>query len=91
MWYRDKTLLELLYASGLRLAEVQGLKLKISTLTDSYCVLQVKGIKLRLCLLVQSQRCSNEMASIYPLWNGDFVPDAQVLLLKGQSFGDAPD
>ena len=47
MWYRDKALLELLYASGLRLAEVQGLRIKDIDFNRQLLRITGKGNKTR--------------------------------------------
>ncbi len=49
MWYRDEALLELLYASGLRLAEVQGLRIKDIDFNRQLLRITGKGNKTRGC------------------------------------------
>ncbi len=89
MWYRDKALLELLYASGLRLAEVQGLRIKDIDFNRQLLRITGKGNKTRVVPFgSKAKDAVMKWLSIYPLWNGDFVPDAQVFITqKGNPLG----
>ena len=89
MWYRDKALLELLYSSGLRLAEVQGLRIKDIDFNRQLLRITGKGNKTRVVPFgSKAKDAVMKWLSIYPLWNGDFVPDAQVFITqKGNPLG----
>lgn len=89
MWLRDKAILELLYSSGLRLAEVQSLKIKDIDFNRQLLRITGKGNKTRI-VPFGSKAKDSVMAwlQIYPRWNGDFVPEAQVFITqKGNPLG----
>ncbi|KGT47844.1 site-specific tyrosine recombinase/integron integrase [Acinetobacter sp. HR7] len=89
MWKRDKAILELLYSSGLRLAEIQGLRIKDIDFNRQLLRITGKGNKTRI-VPFGSKAKDSVMAwlQIYPLWNGDFVPDAHVFITqKGNPLG----
>jgi integrase/recombinase XerD len=46
-WLRDRAILELLYATGCRVSELAGLKLRDLHLTERYCICHGKGDKQR--------------------------------------------
>lgn len=89
MWYRDKAILELLYASGLRLAEVQSLKIKDLDFNRQLLRITGKGNKTRVVPFgSKAKDAVMQWLSIYPLWNGDFVADAQLFITqKGNPLG----
>jgi len=89
MWKRDKAILELLYSSGLRLAEVQGLRIKDIDFNRQLLRITGKGNKTRI-VPFGSKAKDSVMAwlQIYPLWHGDFVPEAHVFITqKGNPLG----
>ncbi|WP_347452971.1 site-specific tyrosine recombinase/integron integrase [Acinetobacter thermotolerans] len=89
MWKRDKAILELLYSSGLRLAEIQGLRIKDIDFNRQLLRITGKGNKTRI-VPFGSKAKDSVMAwlQIYPLWNGDFVPEAHVFITqKGNPLG----
>ena len=89
MWLRDKTILELLYSSGLRLAEIQSLRIKDVDFYRQLLRIFGKGKKTRVVPFGSKAKDSlMEWLKIYPLWNGDFVPDANVFITqKGNPLG----
>lgn len=89
MWLRDKAILELLYSSGLRLAEVQGLRIQDLDFNRQLLRITGKGNKTRI-VPFGSKAKESVMAwlQIYPLWHGDFVPEAHVFITqKGNPLG----
>ena len=56
MWLRDKAILELLYSSGLRLAEIQSLRIKDVDFNRQLLRITGKGNKTGWCLLVQKPK-----------------------------------
>nr|WP_218945526.1 MULTISPECIES: site-specific tyrosine recombinase/integron integrase [unclassified Acinetobacter] len=89
MWLRDKTILELLYSSGLRLAEIQSLRIKDVDFNRQLLRITGKGNKTRVVPFGSKAKDSlMEWLKVYPLWNGDFVPDANVFITqKGNPLG----
>jgi len=89
MWLRDKAILELLYSSGLRLAEIQSLRIKDVDFNRQLLRIIGKGNKTRVVPFGSKAKDSlMEWLKIYPLWNGDFVPDANVFITqKGNPLG----
>ena len=89
MWLRDKAILELLYSSGLRLAEIQSLRIKDVDFNRQLLRITGKGNKTRVVPFGSKAKNSlMEWLRIYPLWNGDFVPDANVFITqKGNPLG----
>lgn len=89
MWLRDKAILELLYSSGLRLAEIQSLRIKDVDFNRQLLRITGKGNKTRVVPFGSKAKDSlMEWLKIYPLWNGDFVPDANVFITqKGNPLG----
>ena len=89
MWLRDKAILELLYSSGLRLAEIQSLRIKDVDFNRQLLRITGKGNKTRV-VPFGSKAKESVMAwlQIYPLWHGDFVPEAHVFITqKGNPLG----
>jgi integrase/recombinase XerD len=60
-WRRDRTILELLYATGCRVSELSNLKLEDMHLEDRYCMCHGKGNKDR--LVPMSQRATAAIQS----------------------------
>lgn len=89
MWLRDKAILELLYSSGLRLSEIQSLRIKDVDFNRQLLRITGKGNKTRVVPFGSKAKDSlMEWLKIYPLWNGDFVPDANVFITqKGNPLG----
>lgn len=89
LWLRDKAILELLYSSGLRLAELQHLKIKDVDFNRQLLRITGKGNKTRIVPFGSKAKESlMQWLQIYPLWNGDFVPEAQVFISqRGQPLG----
>lgn len=89
MWLRDKAILELLYSSGLRLAEVQGLCIKDIDFNRQLLRITGKGNKTRVVPFgAKAKDAVMQWLHVYPLWNGDFVPEAQVFITqKGNPLG----
>ncbi len=89
LWLRDKAILELLYSSGLRLAEVQSLKIKDIDFNRQLLRITGKGNKTRVVPFGSKAKLAlMQWLKLYPLWNGDFVPDAQVFISrKGNPLG----
>lgn len=89
MWRRDKAILELLYSSGLRLAEVQGLKIKDLDFNRQLVRITGKGNKTRIVPFgTKAKDAVLAWLQIYPLWQGDFVPDAALFITqKGNPLG----
>ena len=83
MWLRDKAILELLYSSGLRLAEIQSLRIKDVDFNRQLLRITGKGNKTRVVPFGSKAKDSlMEWLKVYPLWNGDFVPDANVFITQ---------
>ncbi len=89
MWLRDKAILELLYSSGLRLAEVQGLRIKDIDFNRQLLRITGKGNKTRVVPFGSKARDAvMKWLQVYPLWHSDFVPDAHVFITqKGNPLG----
>lgn len=89
MWLRDKAILELLYSSGLRLAEVQSLRIKDVDFNRQLLRITGKGNKTRIVPFgSKAKEAVMSWLQIYPLWHGDFVPEANVFITqKGNPLG----
>lgn len=89
LWLRDKAILELLYSSGLRLAEVQSLKIKDIDFNRQLLRITGKGNKTRVVPFGSKAKLAlMQWLKLYPLWSGDFVPDAHVFIgRKGNPLG----
>ena len=92
MWLRDKAILELLYSSGLRLAEIQGLCIRDIDFNRQLLRITGKGNKTRVVPFgSKAKDAVMQWLKIYPLWNGDFVPEANVFTAqKGNPLGARP-
>jgi integrase/recombinase XerC len=89
MWLRDKAILELLYSSGLRLAELQSLRIKDIDFARQLLRITGKGNKTRVVPFgSKAKECLMQWLQIYPQWHGDFVPDAHIFITqKGNPLG----
>jgi integrase/recombinase XerC len=89
LWIRDKAILELLYSSGLRLSEVQGLCIKDVDFNRQLLRITGKGNKTRIVPFgSKAKDAVMQWLRIYPLWNGDFVAEANVFITqKGNPLG----
>lgn len=89
MWLRDKAILELLYSSGLRLAEVQSLRIKDVDFNRQLLRITGKGNKTRIVPFgTKAKDAVMNWLQVYPLWHGDFVPEAHVFITqKGNPLG----
>lgn len=88
-WLRDKAILELLYSSGLRLAEVQGLKLRDIDFNRQLLRIVGKGNKTRIIPFGSKAKDSlKAWLDVYVLWGGVFEPQASVFITqKGEALG----
>ena len=83
MWRRDKAILELLYSSGLRLAEVQSLRIRDLDFNRQLLRITGKGNKTRIVPFGRKAKDAvMQWLQIYPLWQGDFVPDAALFITQ---------
>ncbi|MCL6246783.1 tyrosine recombinase XerC [Acinetobacter sp. ANC 4945] len=89
LWIRDKAILELLYSSGLRLAEVQGLTIRDIDFNRQLLRITGKGNKTRIVPFgSKAKEAVMHWLQLYPAWHGDFVPEAQVFITqKGNPLG----
>ncbi len=89
LWIRDKAILELLYSSGLRLAEVQGLTIGDVDFNRQLLRITGKGNKTR--VVPFGEKAKNaviQWLQLYPSWHGDFVPEANIFITqKGNPLG----
>jgi len=85
-WLRDKAMLEFLYSSGLRLAELQGLNFNDINLGRMLLRVTGKGNKTRVVPFGQKAKDALiEWIKVYRLWLGDFNPELAVFISqKGQ-------
>ena len=83
MWRRDKAILELLYSSGLRLAEVQSLRIRDLDFNRQLLRVTGKGNKTRIVPFgSKAKDAVMQWLQIYPFWQGDFVPDAALFITQ---------
>lgn len=89
LWRRDRAILELLYSSGLRLAEIQSIKIKDIDFNRQLLRITGKGNKTRVVPFGSKAKTAlMDWLALYPQWQGDFVPDAQVFITrKGNPLG----
>lgn len=81
LWIRDKALLELLYSSGLRLAEIQGLAIKDIDFTRQLLRITGKGNKTRIVPFGSKAKESLiEWLKVYQIWCGKFEADSPVFI-----------
>ena len=89
LWIRDKAILELLYSSGLRLAEVQGLTIRDVDFNRQLLRITGKGNKTRVVPFGEKAKAAvMQWLQLYPSWHGDFVPEANIFITqKGNPLG----
>ncbi|MCK7609564.1 tyrosine recombinase XerC [Acinetobacter portensis] len=89
LWIRDKAILELLYSSGLRLAEVQGLTIRDVDFNRQLLRITGKGNKTRVVPFGdKAKNAVIQWLQLYPSWHGDFVPEANIFITqKGNPLG----
>lgn len=81
LWLRDKAMLELLYSSGLRLAELQGLTIKDLDFNRQLLRITGKGNKTRIVPFGSKAKDSLlEWLKIYRIWQGSFNADSAVFI-----------
>ncbi len=81
LWLRDKAMLELLYSSGLRLAELQGLKIKDIDFNRQLLRITGKGNKTRVVPFgSKAKQGLIEWLKIYRIWQGGFAADSAVFI-----------
>ncbi|MCH7294652.1 site-specific tyrosine recombinase/integron integrase [Acinetobacter higginsii] len=81
LWLRDKAMLELLYSSGLRLAELQGLTVKDIDFNRQLLRITGKGNKTRIVPFGTKAKDSLvEWLKIYRIWQGNFNADSAVFI-----------
>lgn len=83
LWLRDKAILELLYSSGLRLAEVQGLSVKDVDFNRQLLRITGKGNKTRIVPFGSKAKESLiEWLKIYRIWCGEFRSESPVFITQ---------
>ncbi|MEB3754014.1 tyrosine recombinase XerC [Acinetobacter sp. MD2(2019)] len=81
LWLRDKAILELFYASGLRLAELQGLKIKDLDFKRLLLRVTGKGNKTRIVPFGQKAKDSLLIwLSMYKIWMQNLQPEYPVFI-----------
>ncbi len=81
LWFRDRAMLELLYSSGLRLAELQGLTVKDIDFNRQLLRITGKGNKTRIVPFGKKAKESLvEWLKIYRIWKGGFTADSAVFI-----------
>ena len=83
LWIRDKAMLELLYSSGLRLAELQGLTIKDIDFNRQLLRITGKGNKTRIVPFGKKAKESLIVwLKIYKIWQGDFNQNSAVFISR---------
>lgn len=73
----------MLYSSGLRLAEVQNLRIRDLDFNRQLLRITGKGNKTRIVPFGRKAKDAvMQWLQIYPLWQGDFVPDAALFITQ---------
>lgn len=81
LWLRDKAMLELLYSSGLRLAELQGLKIKDIDFNRQLLRIMGKGNKMRVVPFgSKAKQGLIEWLKVYRIWQGNFTAESAVFI-----------
>ncbi len=81
LWARDKAILELLYSSGLRLAELQGLTVKDIDFNRQLLRITGKGNKTRIVPFGSLAKQSLiDWLKIYRIWQGNFTAESAVFI-----------
>lgn len=85
LWLRDKAMLELLYSSGLRLAELQGLTVKDVDFNRQLVRITGKGNKTRIVPFGKKAKESLlNWLKVYKIWKGNFDQNDSVFIsLRG--------
>lgn len=83
LWLRDKAMLELLYSSGLRLAELQTLTIRDIDFNRLLLRITGKGNKTRIVPFgSKAQQSLIEWLKIYRIWQGEFRPESPVFITQ---------
>lgn len=83
LWLRDKAMLELLYSSGLRLAELQTLTIRDIDFNRLLLRITGKGNKTRIVPFgSKAQQSLIEWLKIYRIWQGEFRPESRVFITQ---------
>lgn len=83
LWLRDKAILELLYSSGLRLAELQGLTIKDIDFNRQLLRITGKGNKTRIVPFgAKAKESLIEWLKVYRIWAGQFTADSAVFITQ---------
>ncbi|WP_179998484.1 tyrosine recombinase XerC [Acinetobacter sp. YH12239] len=83
LWLRDKAILELLYSSGLRLAEVQGLNIRDIDFTRQLLRITGKGNKTRVVPFgLKAKTSLIEWLKVHRIWCGEIELDSPVFITK---------
>lgn len=81
LWQRDKAMLEVLYSSGLRLAELQNLKIKDVDFNRQLLRITGKGNKTRIVPFGSKAKDSlQQWLKIYTVFNRNLQPDSPVFV-----------
>lgn len=81
LWWRDKAMLEFLYSSGLRLAELQGLNFKDINLGRMLLRVTGKGSKTRMVPFGQKAKDALLIwMQVYRLWSDQLSPETAVFI-----------
>ena len=83
LWLRDKAMLELLYSSGLRLAELQTLTIRDIDFNRLLLRITGKGNKTRIVPFgSKAQQSLIEWLKIYRIWQGELRPESPVFITQ---------
>ncbi len=83
LWLRDKAILELLYSSGLRLAEIQGLKIRDIDFGRHLLRITGKGNKTRIVPFGSKAKDSLiEWLKVYRIWQGVLSAESSVFITQ---------
>lgn len=83
LWLRDKAILELLYSSGLRLAEIQGLKIRDIDFGRHLLRITGKGNKTRIVPFGSKAKDSLiEWLKVYRIWQGELSAESSVFITQ---------
>ncbi|WP_171263335.1 tyrosine recombinase XerC [Acinetobacter sp. ANC 4648] len=83
LWLRDRAILELLYSSGLRLAEIHGLTIRDIDFNRLLLRITGKGNKTRIVPFGSKAKQSLiEWLKIYRIWRGEFTPESSVFITQ---------
>lgn len=83
LWLRDKAILELLYSSGLRLAEIQGLKIRDIDFGRHLLRITGKGNKTRIVPFGSKAKDSLiEWLKVYRMWQGVLSAESSVFITQ---------